>query len=91
MSISEVAGEVGGRPLRFQVGKVAKQADGAVIVSQGDTIVLVTAVMSDEPREDVDFFPLLVEYRERAYAAGKIPGGFVTREGKPSDEEVLKS
>lgn len=91
MSISEVAGEVGGRPLRFQTGKVAKQADGAVIVSQGDTKVLVTAVMSDEPREDVDFFPLLVEYRERAYAAGKIPGGFVKREGKPSDEEVLKS
>ena len=91
MSISEVAGEVGGRPLRFQVGKVAKQADGAVIVSQGNTMVLVTAVMSDEPREDVDFFPLLVEYRERAYAAGKIPGGFVKREGKPSDEEVLKS
>ena len=91
MSISEVAGEVGGRPLRFQVGKVARQADGAVIVSQGNTMVLVTAVMSDEPREDVDFFPLLVEYRERAYAAGKIPGGFVKREGKPSDEEVLKS
>ena len=91
MSISEVAGEVGGRPLRFQTGKVAKQADGAIIVSQGSTMVLVTAVMSDEPREDVDFFPLLVEYRERAYAAGKIPGGFVKREGKPSDEEVLKS
>ncbi len=91
MSISEVAGEVGGRPLRFQTGKVAKQADGAIIVSQGNTMVLVTAVMSDEPREDVDFFPLLVEYRERAYAAGKIPGGFVKREGKPSDEEVLKS
>ncbi len=91
MSISEVAGEVGGRPLRFQTGKVAKQADGSVIVSQGNTMVLVTAVMSNEPREDIDFFPLLVEYRERAYAAGKIPGGFVKREGKPSDEEVLKS
>ncbi|ADY72840.1 Polyribonucleotide nucleotidyltransferase [Desulfurobacterium thermolithotrophum DSM 11699] len=91
MSISEVAVEVGGRPLRFQTGKLAKQADGAVIVSQGDTMVLVTAVMSDEPREGIDFFPLLVEYRERAYAAGKIPGGFVKREGKPTDEEVLKS
>ena len=91
MPISEVSIEVGGRPLSFQTGKVAKQADGSVIVSQGDTKVLVTAVMSDEPREDVDFFPLLVEYRERAYAAGKIPGGFIKREGKPTDEEVLKS
>jgi polyribonucleotide nucleotidyltransferase len=77
--------------MRFQTGKVAKQADGSVLVSQGDTIVLVTAVMSDEPREDVDFFPLLVEYRERAYAAGKIPGGFIKREGKPTDEEILKA
>jgi len=91
MSISEVSVEVGGRPMRFQTGKVAKQADGSVLVSQGDTIVLVTAVMSDEPREDVDFFPLLVEYRERAYAAGKIPGGFIKREGKPTDEEILKA
>ncbi len=91
MSVSEVAVEIGGRPLRFQTGKVAKQADGAVVVSQGDTMVLVTAVMSDEPREDVDFFPLLVEYRERAYAAGKIPGGFIKREGKPTDEEILKA
>ncbi|SMP11057.1 polyribonucleotide nucleotidyltransferase [Desulfurobacterium pacificum] len=91
MPISEVSIEVGGRPLSFQTGKVAKQADGSVIVSQGDTKVLVTAVMSDEPREDIDFFPLLVEYRERAYAAGKIPGGFIKREGKPTDEEVLKS
>lgn len=91
MPISEVAVEVGGRSMRFQTGKVAKQADGSVVVSQGDTMVLVTAVMSDEPREDIDFFPLLVEYRERAYAAGKIPGGFIKREGKPTDEEVLKS
>ncbi len=91
MPVSEVAVEVGGRPMRFQTGKVAKQADGSVVVSQGDTMVLVTAVMSDEPREDIDFFPLLVEYRERAYAAGKIPGGFIKREGKPTDEEVLKA
>ncbi len=91
MPISEVSIEVGGRPLSFQTGKVAKQADGSVVVSQGDTKVLVTAVMSDEPREDIDFFPLLVEYRERAYAAGKIPGGFIKREGKPTDEEILKS
>jgi len=91
MSVSQTAVDVGGRALRFQAGKVAKQADGAVLVSQGDTVVLVTAVMTDEPREDVDFLPLLVEYRERAYAAGKIPGGFIKREGKPTDEEVLKA
>ena len=91
MSITEVSAEIGGRILTFQTGKLAKQADGAVLVSQGQTKVLVTAVMSDEIREDIDFFPLLVEYREKAYAAGKIPGGFIKREGKPSDEEILKS
>jgi polyribonucleotide nucleotidyltransferase len=91
MSITEVSGEVGNKLITFQTGKLAKQADGSVLVCQGETKVLVTAVMSDEVREDIDFFPLLVEYREKAYAAGKIPGGFIKREGKPSDEEVLKS
>ncbi len=91
MSVSEVSVQIGARPMVFQTGKLAKQADGAVLVRQGDTMVLVTAVMSDEPREGIDFFPLLVEYRERAYAAGKIPGGFIKREGKPTDEEILKS
>ncbi len=91
MSITEVSAEAGGRLITFQTGKLAKQADGSVLVVQGETKVLVTAVMSDEIREDIDFFPLLVEYREKAYAAGKIPGGFIKREGKPSDEEVLKS
>ncbi len=91
MSITEVSTDLGGRPIVFETGKVAKQADASVVVSQGDTKVLVTAVMSDEIREGIDFLPLLVEYRERAYAAGKIPGGFVKREGRPSDDEVLKS
>jgi polyribonucleotide nucleotidyltransferase len=80
-----------GRVLLLETGKVAKQANGAVWVQSGDTIVLVTAVASKEPREGIDFFPLMVEYREKAYAAGKIPGGFIKREGKPSDREVLIS
>ena len=80
-----------GRVLTLETGKVAKQANGAVWVQSGDTIVLVTAVSSKEPREGIDFFPLMVEYREKAYAAGKIPGGFIKREGKPSDREVLIS
>jgi polyribonucleotide nucleotidyltransferase len=80
-----------GRVLSLETGKVAKQANGAVWVQSGDTIVLVTAVATQEPREGIDFFPLMVEYREKAYAAGKIPGGFIKREGKPSDREVLIS
>jgi len=91
MSVYEVSTQVGERPLIFQTGKLAKQADGSVLVRQGDTMVLVTAVMSDTPREDIDFCPLIVEYREKAYAAGKIPGGFIKREGKPTDEEILKA
>ncbi len=91
MSVYEVSTEVGNKPMIFQTGKLAKQADGSVLVKQGDTMVLVTAVMSDTPREDIDFCPLIVEYRERAYAAGKIPGGFIKREGKPTDEEILKA
>ncbi|HIP93208.1 MAG TPA: polyribonucleotide nucleotidyltransferase [Desulfurobacteriaceae bacterium] len=91
MSVYEVSTQVGEKPLIFQTGKLAKQADGSVLVRQGDTMVLVTAVMSDTPREDIDFCPLIVEYREKAYAAGKIPGGFIKREGKPTDEEILKA
>lgn len=70
-------------------GEMAKQANGAVLVRYGETIVLVTAVMSQEPKEDVDFFPLTVEYQERTYAAGKIPGGFFKREGRPTEKEIL--
>jgi len=80
-----------GRTLTFETGKLAKQADGAVLVSYGETIILATAVAAKEVAEDKDFFPLSVEYREKAYAAGKIPGGFFKREGKPSENEILSS
>ena len=77
--------EVGGRKLIIEHGKMAKQANGAVLVRYGDTVVLVTATASKEPREGVDFFPLTVDYEEKMYAAGKIPGGFIKREGRPSE------
>jgi len=80
-----------GRPLSIEVGRVARQADGAAWVRYGDTVVLVTAVASKEPREGIDFFPLTVDYQERAYAAGKIPGGFFKREGRPHEKETLTS
>ncbi len=78
-------------PIVVEVGKYAKLADGAVVVKQGETAVLVTAVMSEEPLSGVDFMPLSVDYREQSSAWGKIPGGFVKREGKPTDREVLVS
>jgi polyribonucleotide nucleotidyltransferase len=80
--------EVGGRTLSFETGKIAKQADGAVMARFGDGIVLGTAVRS-EPREGIDFFPLTVDYREKSYAAGKFPGGFFKREGRPTGKEIL--
>jgi len=83
--------EVGGRTLTIETGKVAKQADGAVTVRYGDTMILATAVAAPEVREEQDFFPLTVDYREKAYAAGKIPGGFFKREGRPSEKETLTS
>ncbi len=81
--------KLGHDDLIISSGVIAKQADGAVVVQYGGTIVLVTAVMSKEPREGIGFLPLLVEYRERTYAAGKIPGGFFKREGRPSEKEIL--
>lgn len=81
--------EIGGRKLIVEHGKMAKQANGAVLVRYGDTVVLVTATASAEPREGVDFFPLTVDYEEKMYAAGKIPGGFIKREGRPSSDAVL--
>lgn len=81
--------ELAGQSLSLEVGRVAKQADGAVFVTYGETVVLVTATMSKEPREGIDFFPLLVDYEERLYAAGKIPGGFIKREGRPSEAAIL--
>lgn len=83
--------EVGGRTLTIETGKVAKQADGAVTVRYGDSMILATAVVAPEVREEQDFFPLTVDYREKAYAAGKIPGGFFKREGRPSEKETLTS
>ena len=81
--------EVGGRSLIIDTGRLAKQASGAVAVHYGDTVVLVTACISKELREGVDFLPLTVDYEERLYAAGKIPGGFIRREGRPSQEATL--
>ncbi|MBQ1913878.1 MAG: polyribonucleotide nucleotidyltransferase, partial [Selenomonadaceae bacterium] len=81
--------QLGGRTLTIENGKMAKQANGAVLVRYGDTVVLVTATASAEPREGVDFFPLTVDYEEKMYAAGKIPGGFIKREGRPSSDAVL--
>ena len=80
-----------GRPLSIEVGRVAKQADGAALVQYGETVVLVTAVAARTARENVDFFPLTCDYQERTFAAGKIPGGFFKREGRPSEKEILTS
>ena len=79
----------GQEELVLEVGKLAKQADGAVMVQYGGTVVLVTACGTKQPKENVDFFPLTVEYQEKTYAAGKIPGGFFKREGRPSEKEIL--
>ena len=81
--------ELAGRTLRVDVGRVAKQANGAVLMHYGDTTVLCTATASEKPRDGIDFFPLSVEYNERMYAVGKIPGGFNKREGKASENAIL--
>jgi polyribonucleotide nucleotidyltransferase len=83
--------ELNGRTLSVSTGKFAKQADGAVMVRYGDTMVLATVVSAREPKEGQDFFPLQVEYREKTAAAGKIPGGFFKREGRPTEKEILSS
>src|SRR3954471_17119202 len=83
--------QVGQNTLRLETGKLAKQAGGSVIVRYGDSVVLVTACRSANPREGIDFLPLTVDYREYAYASGRIPGGFFKREGKPAEKEVLTS
>ncbi len=81
--------EWGGRPLKIETGKVARQADGAVMVTYGETTVMATAVADRTPRAGIDFFPLTVNYQEKAYAAGKVPGGYFKREGRPSEKETL--
>lgn len=78
-----------GKKLSFEVGRVAKQANAAVLARHGDTVVLVTAVLAEKAREGMDFFPLLVDFEERYYAAGKVPGGFIKREGRPSEAAIL--
>src|SRR3989475_1914399 len=83
--------DLAGRRLRLETGRVAKQADGAVLATYGDTVVLATAVGSQTVRPGIDFLPLTVDYQEKAYAAGKIPGGYFKREGRPSEKEVLTS
>src|SRR6187455_322133 len=82
---------VGGRTISIETGRLAKQADGSVVVRSGDTVVLVTACAAASPREGIDFLPLTVDYKENTYASGRIPGGFFKREGKPTEKEVLTS
>jgi len=83
--------EWGGRPLTFETGQIARQADGAVMCTYGETTVLATVVSAKDPKPGLDFFPLTVNYQEKTYAAGKIPGGFFKREGRPSENETLTS
>ena len=83
--------ELAGRPLLVEVGRVAAQANGAALMHYGETVVLSTATASEKPREGIDFFPLSVEYEEKLYAVGKIPGGFNKREGKASEHAILTS
>src|ERR1017187_5774764 len=81
----------GGKQLSFETGKLAKQAHGAAVVRLGDSVVLATATANADPREGIDFFPLTVDYREYTYAGGRFPGGFIKREGRPSEREILTS
>ena len=82
---------VGGRLLEFELGKICEQANGQVMVKYGESVVSVTVCASKEPREDIDFFPLSCDYEEKMYASGKIPGGFIRREGRPSEKAILSS
>jgi len=81
----------GGRTLTLETGKMAKQANGAVIVRSGDSVVLVTACTAPHPKPNASFFPLTVDYREYTYSAGRFPGGFIKREGRPTEKEILTS
>ncbi|MDD3626249.1 MAG: polyribonucleotide nucleotidyltransferase, partial [bacterium] len=89
--MNRIEQEINGDKIIFETGQLAKQADGAVVVRYKESVVLVTAVMGKSERPEIDFFPLSVEYNEKTYAAGKIPGGFFKREGKPSEKEVLSA
>jgi polyribonucleotide nucleotidyltransferase len=81
--------EVNGKTFTFETGKLAAQAGGALTLRLGDTVVLATATMGNEPRMGIDFFPLSVDYEERMYAGGRIPGSFFRREGRPTEEAIL--
>ncbi len=83
--------DLDGQKITLETGRVAKQANGAVLVRSGDTVVLVSACAADQPKPGAGFFPLTVDYREYTYAAGKFPGGFIKREGRPSEKEILTS
>lgn len=87
--VFSVSAEIAGRTLTIEAGRFAEQADGAVTVRYGDTVLLATVVGSKEPREGIDFFPLTIEYEERMYSAGKIPGNFFKREGRPTTTAIL--
>jgi len=91
MMIKSVAIEMRGKELSLKTGRMARQADGSVVAQYGDTVILATAVASKVPREGIDFFPLTIDYQEKTYSAGKIPGGFFKREGRPTEKEVLTS
>ena len=89
MSIHNVTAQIGANPITIETGKLAKLADGAVTVRSGETIVFVSAVSATTIKEGQDWFPLTVDYREKAAAVGKFPGGYFKREGRPSEKEIL--
>src|SRR6266508_857734 len=90
-TVTKLETEFGGRTLSIETGRVAGLADGAALVRYCAPMVLATVVTSEEPREGIDFFPLQVEYEEKMYAAGKIPGGFIKREGRPTEQAILSA
>ena len=91
MSVEKQSIEIAGKTLTLETGRRAKQAAGSILATYGETVVLVAVTASKEAKEGQDFFPLTVDYREKAYAAGRIPGGFFKREGKQKDSETLTS
>src|SRR5436309_669341 len=91
MNVHKFEVDLGDKKLTIETGKIAKQAGGSVLVRMGDSVVLVTACAANSPKPNQSFFPLTCDYREYTYAAGKIPGGYIKREGRPSEKEILTS
>ncbi|MEM2983451.1 MAG: polyribonucleotide nucleotidyltransferase, partial [Candidatus Bathyarchaeia archaeon] len=91
LHLANVEVEIRGKKLVIETGEIARQSDGSVIIRYGDTVLLATAVAEKKTKEDIDFFPLTIDYQEKTFAAGKIPGGYFKREGKPTEKEVLTS